>query len=201
MEPLHMHKIFLSFGILFSAASASAEPAIFVLPVQSEIPFLTQMPGTNIFVGPGAASIVAGKVVINGKEYKKFPEPPVNPPDWANGMKERIDREISTRKDLRLAPSKSKARFILRTILTRFGKGEDGSIGVTYEGAILDGKTEEVVLLLRAAAEEPRARKEPENLSWPNFTALEKESSLGIANRRAVEKLVTEVSKTVPKPN
>lgn len=90
----------ISLVFLFATSNAVAQPSIYVLPVQSAVTFLTQMPGTNIFVGPGAASIFTGKVTINGKEYEKFPEPPRTSPEWADGLKLRIENAIRRRKDV-----------------------------------------------------------------------------------------------------
>lgn len=184
-----MRSFFHALLILFLPSEVLGQEFVYVLPVQSEIPFLAQMPGTNVFVGPGAASIFKGKVTINGKEYKKFPEPPLNPPEWANGLKERIERAIGKRPDLKVAKSKDKSQYVLRMIVTRFGKDERDEIGVTFEGAILNGKTQEVLSLVKGFAVETETRNEPESLSWPDFIEVEERSSLGIATNRAAEDL------------
>jgi len=190
-----MRRLFICLLSLIPLA-ASAQPAIYVLPVQSEIPFLTQMPGTNIFVGPGASLIFSGKVVINGKSYDKFPEPPLEAPDWANGLKERIERAIRSRKDLRIVSKKADAQSLLRVIVTRFGHSkEDSGIGVNFSGAIMNGKTEEAQASVSGSAVESEDRDEPESLSWPDFIATESDSSLGIATGRAAADLAGSVAR------
>jgi hypothetical protein len=188
-----MNKLVVILFILAFALSAQAQPTIYVLPVQGEVPFLTQMPGTNIFVGPGAASIFSGKVTINGKEFKKFPEPPANPPEWANGLKERIERAVQANSALRLTGKKSDAKFILRVIVTHFGETESDETGVTYDGLILSGKTEEPIGPVRGSATEPANDAEPDSLTWPDFTNSENQSGLGTAAKNAAHNLVEDV--------
>ncbi len=175
-------------------SSAYGLPAVYVLPVQSEVPFLTQLPGTNIFVGPGASSIFKGKVIINGNAMEKFPEPPINPPEWANGLKARIERAVRARSDLRLATKEQEGQFLLRVIVTRFGESEEGAGGVTFEGAILDARTKEVQFLVNGSASAPELDEEEESLSWPDFTASESQSAIGAATREAAANLAENVA-------
>jgi len=168
-----------------------------VLPVQSEIPFLAQLPGTNIFVGPNSGSMFKGKVTINGKEFNKFPEPPLNPPEWANGLKERIERAIRKLPKLKVVESKHRANYILRMILTHYGKDEMGEIRVKFEGAVLDGRTDEVLFPVSGSAVESEIRDEPESLSWPDFIEVEDRSSIGIATRRAAEELASNLARII----